>query len=1783
FDVGSVTDTNATSNNVNENATVGTVVGITAAASDADSTNNTITYSLFDNDGGRFAIDSTTGIVTVAGAINREVDGASRSITVRATSSDGSHTDQIFSIAINDVDEFDVGSVTDTNATSNNVNENASVGTVVGITASASDADSTNNTITYSLFDNDGGRFAIDSTTGVVTVAGAINREVDGASRSITVRATSSDGSHTDQIFSIAINDVDEFDVGSVTDTNAISNNVNENASAGTAVGITASASDADSTNNTITYSLFDNDGGRFAIDSTTGVVTVAGAINREVDGASRSITVRATSSDGSYNDQIFSIAINDVDEFDVGSVTDTNATSNNVNENANVGTLVGITASASDADSTNNTITYSLFDNDGGRFAIDSTTGIVTVAGAINREVDGASRSITVRATSSDGSYSDQIFSIAINDVDEFDVGSVTDTNAISNNVSENATVGTIVGITAAASDADSTNNTITYSLFDNDGGRFAIDSTTGVVTVAGAINREADGASRSITVRATSSDGSYTDQIFSIAINDVDEFDVGSVTDTNASSNNVNENASVGTVVGITAAASDADATTNTITYSLFDNDGGRFAIDSNTGVITVASAIDREADGASRSVTIRATSTDGSYTDQVFSIAINDVDEFDVGAVSDTNATSNDVNENATVGTVVGITAAASDVDATNNAITYSLFDDDGGRFAIDSTTGIVTVAGTIDREADGASRSITVRATSTDGSYTDQVFSIAINDVDEFDVGTVTDADSPSNNVNENATVGTLVGITAAASDLDATNNTITYALFDNDGGRFAIDSNTGVVSVASAIDRETDGASRSITIRATSTDGSYTDQVFSIAINDVDEFDVGAVTDTNATSNNVNENASVGTVVGITAAASDVDATNNAITYSLFDDDGGRFAIDSTTGIVTVAGAIDREADGASRSITVRATSTDGSYTDQVFSIAINDVDEFNVGTVTDADSASNNVDENANVGTLVGITAAASDGDATNNAITYSLFDNDGGRFAIDSTTGIVTVAGAIDREVDGASRSITIRATSADGSFTDQVMSIAINDLDEFDVGSVTDANASTNAVNENAAIGTTVGLVAYANDLDATTSTISYSLVNNDGGRFAIDSVTGTVTVADSIDREVDGAVRSIVVRATSADGSFTDQNFSIQINDVDEFDVTSSLDTDSAANEILENTLGNATVGLAVIAQDLDATTNIVTYSLDNDAGGRFSIDAVTGVVTQNGPLDHETTPTLDIIVRATSDDGSFSQTSFTIHVLNANEFPFAIDDAYNSGENAQATLNVMSNDYDLDPGDQIQLVSAQLTQGLGSVQVISNILVYNPGNAYDYLSVGESVLVVINYQIEDSFGLTDNASVAITIAGQRDQLAVTVGNVQGSEDSPFAWPISVNMVDTNGETLTDVVVRGLPVGTEVTDQFGMTRIVGNTGAVSVFGMDLGSLQYLTPHNFSGLIQATVDVVSSLGNNFIQSFPCTVDIAPVADIGEIFATGGRTDLGSSLALPISYYIEDMDGSEIPTLGISGIPQGMRITDGTNNYVSQNATQWANLNGWNLTSLRLVTDGGIPGDYNFTYRLTIVEGANGSTSVIQQTIKVVVDEVLPQISSGSQASPQTIPLTSTSSQETSPADEPQTAAVATEETAEMSTTELNPENITTNEVTNYVFETDSDIEREFDSLLRATANNTSARQTPTFEFSLSEQFGDTVDGSQSGNGVRTMEEFEMAVEALQEITETEELLRNQSDLEVETQQQFSIQSSLIAFWNLIRANISPQETNTESDARNEIRVTQRTDRRNE
>src|SRR6185369_11430284 len=133
--------------------------------------------------------------------------------------------------------------------------------------------------------------------------------------------------------------------------------------------------------------------------------------------------------------------------------------------------------------------------------------------------------------------------------------------------------------GITASSSDVNG--GTVTFSLTDSAGGRFAINSSTGVVTVADGTKLDYETAtSHDITVQA--SDGtSATTETFTIAVTDVAP---SQPTDGNAAANTVAEGASNGTAVGITASSSDVNG--GTVTFSLTDDAGGRFAINSSTG---------------------------------------------------------------------------------------------------------------------------------------------------------------------------------------------------------------------------------------------------------------------------------------------------------------------------------------------------------------------------------------------------------------------------------------------------------------------------------------------------------------------------------------------------------------------------------------------------------------------------------------------------------------------------------------------------------------------------------------------------------------------------------------------------------------------------------------------------------------------------------------------------------------------------------------------------------------------------------------------------------------------------------------------------------------------------------------------------------------------------------------------------------------------------------------------------------------------------------------------
>ena len=175
-------------NTVAENAATGTVVG-TVTGTDVDA-GDTKTYSLTDTAGGRIAIHASTGVITVAnGSLLNYESAPSHSVTVRVTDRGGLTYDEAFTINLTNVNERP----TDLALSASTVAENAATGAVVG-TVTGTDVDA-GDTKTYSLTNTAGGRFAINASTGVLTVAnGSLLNYESAPSHSVTVRVTDRGG-----------------------------------------------------------------------------------------------------------------------------------------------------------------------------------------------------------------------------------------------------------------------------------------------------------------------------------------------------------------------------------------------------------------------------------------------------------------------------------------------------------------------------------------------------------------------------------------------------------------------------------------------------------------------------------------------------------------------------------------------------------------------------------------------------------------------------------------------------------------------------------------------------------------------------------------------------------------------------------------------------------------------------------------------------------------------------------------------------------------------------------------------------------------------------------------------------------------------------------------------------------------------------------------------------------------------------------------------------------------------------------------------------------------------------------------------------------------------------------------------------------------------------------------------------------------------------------------------------------------------------------------------------
>ena len=211
-----------------------------------------------------------------------------------------------------------------------------------------------------------------------------------------------------------------------------------------------------------------------------------------------------------------------------------------------------------------------------------------------------------------------------------------------------------------------------------------------------------------------------------------------------------------------------------------------------------------------------------------------------------------------------------------------------------------------------------------------------------------------------------------------------------------------------------------------------------------------------------------------------------------------------------------------------------------------------------------------------------------------------------------------------------------------------------------------------------------------------------------------------------------------------------------------------------------------LGNDTAGQpdAILSVASFAATSTLGATITLNPDGTLHYDP-TGSATLQALAAGETAS--DTFTYRTQDEhGALSNTATVTVVVNGvNDAPVANPDVAATTENAVVTIDVLANDTDVDHS-AVQILQAASVPA-GSVSIVNNELVFNPGTAFDYLTTGVQTTVDVAYTVADEYGAQSSSVATITITGENDAPVVATPAAMGALSF---WAADGNTNDTAG---------------------------------------------------------------------------------------------------------------------------------------------------------------------------------------------------------------------------------------------------------------------------------------------------------------------------------------------------------------------------------------------------------
>ncbi|KAL3265835.1 hypothetical protein HHI36_010031 [Cryptolaemus montrouzieri] len=885
---------------------------------------------------------------------------------------------------------------------------------------SARDLDSgMNGQVSYRLLETFEDTFEIDSETGEIYTNMKLDRE-DVSHYELTVAAADHGIHQLTGTATVLVTVLDVNDNPPVF-TRLFSVNVTENAEIGSFV-IQVTSSDQDiGENANATYRFTENPGGKFEIDPITGNVTVAGHLDREQQDE---YLLKLAAADGAWSSETpLTITIQDLN--DNAPEFEHSYYSFNFPELQRDVVFVGqVIATDRDKQGPNSVISYSS-QQPSDLFTVDPASGEIFSKKSLKYKYTQLENSpenmysLTILATDNGKPPMSSECLVTINVVDSNNNAPKFTQEEYLTPVPEDAMDGQqLIKVTAKDEQDVGVNAEIDYHIISGNGTQFfSIDKRTGWISVKASSGPV--GSVYILVVRGMDKGVPPQHDDVSVVLVVSGENVFSPVFTALSYQVIVPENEPLGSTI-LTVSASDRDPGPNgMIQYHISaGNEQNIFGIETVTGAVTILQPLDYDTIPEYRlNITAKDLGFKPHETTATLTVTLTDIN--DNAPVFNQTSFDTFLSENFPPGTFV-CQLKATDIDSPKNSIIqYSISGGSGKEyFRINDKTGEITSTSNFDYE-ERKLYSLNVIANNPDSTmFGVTEVKVHITGVNEYFPRFVQPVFQFE--VSESTEVGKIIGV-IQATDQDAGDDGKVYYLFvgsSNDRG-FAINSETGAISVARNLDRETQNRIV-LTVMAKNAGGirgNDTDEAQVIVTvqdgNDPPEFVHGSY------EAHVSEGALLGTaVVTVKAIDKDVRPQNNQFGYSIIAGNMDQaFKIDPQTGEIQTAKSLDRETI-ETYSLIVGAIDTGSPPETGTATVTIHITDINDNGPIFDPPQVGR-VMENEPAGTKV-MTLSAKDPDLPPNGAPFSYVLVGGSHkdfIKIDKHTGIVTTRKSFDRE----------------------------------------------------------------------------------------------------------------------------------------------------------------------------------------------------------------------------------------------------------------------------------------------------------------------------------------------------------------------------------------------------------------------------------------------------------------------------------------------------------------------------------------------------------------------------------------------------------------------------------------------------------------------------------------------------------------------------------------------------------------------------------------------